>query len=194
VPTTGAHFLYSLLAGFDAPSTGACSFGASPFDRIASPTQKTSRAHRALASNAVFLPVSARPGRGQFGHKFAKFIFQFKSNTYRLFPRPWFAAADRAATFESGKTLCQAAAPRGSFLFLGPAAGQQRKEPFPMATQKQIDANRRNAELSTGPQTPEGKQVASLNALQSGIYAESTVIPGEDPTELLALVAEYYEG
>src|ERR1035438_8292393 len=61
-----------------------------------------------------------------------------------------------------------------------------------MATQKQIDANRRNAELSTGPQTPEGKQVASLNALQSGIYAESTVIPGEDPTALLALTAEYY--
>jgi hypothetical protein len=37
-----------------------------------------------------------------------------------------------------------------------------------MATQKQIDANRANAKKSTGPKTPEGKIIASLNAIKHG--------------------------
>jgi hypothetical protein len=61
-----------------------------------------------------------------------------------------------------------------------------------MATIKQIDANRRNAQHSTGPRTEEGKQAASLNALKTGIYAESEVIPGERPEAFAALAAEYH--
>lgn len=46
-----------------------------------------------------------------------------------------------------------------------------------MASQKQIEANRRNALKSTGPKTAEGKAVVRLNALQHGVTAEAAVVP-----------------
>jgi hypothetical protein len=49
-----------------------------------------------------------------------------------------------------------------------------------MATRKQRAANRRNAQLSTGPKTPEGKAAVRLNALRHGLTAENAVIDGED--------------
>jgi hypothetical protein len=49
-----------------------------------------------------------------------------------------------------------------------------------MASQKQIDANRRNAQRSTGPVTELGKQVARFNALKHGMTASTTVLPYED--------------
>jgi hypothetical protein len=61
-----------------------------------------------------------------------------------------------------------------------------------MATFAQIEANRRNAEKSGGPRSLQGKSVSKFNALKSGIYAQSQVIPGEDAAELEAL-AESYE-
>ncbi len=61
-----------------------------------------------------------------------------------------------------------------------------------MATLKQIDANRRNAQFSTGPTTPEGKHASSINALKSGIYAESQTIPTENSDRLEALNSEYH--
>ncbi len=59
-----------------------------------------------------------------------------------------------------------------------------------MATLKQIDANRRNSQRSTGPLTPEGKHAASGNALQSGIYAEALISPGERAQDLETLTTE----
>jgi hypothetical protein len=41
-----------------------------------------------------------------------------------------------------------------------------------MATQAQIDANRRNAQKSTGPTTPEGRAAVRLNALKHGLTSE----------------------
>jgi hypothetical protein len=61
-----------------------------------------------------------------------------------------------------------------------------------MATQNQIEANRRNAQLSTGPRTPEGKAASSMNAFKTGIDAESSVIPGEDSAVLAALTERFY--
>jgi hypothetical protein len=61
-----------------------------------------------------------------------------------------------------------------------------------MATQKQIQANRRNAQKSTGPRSAEGKAASSQNALKSGIDANSLLIRGEDPEALAALIAEYF--
>jgi hypothetical protein len=52
-----------------------------------------------------------------------------------------------------------------------------------MATIKQIDANRRNAQKSTGPKTPEGKSAVSMNALRHGLRARSVVLPGENRDE-----------
>jgi hypothetical protein len=49
-----------------------------------------------------------------------------------------------------------------------------------MPSQKQIDANRRNAQKSTGPVTEVGKAVAKYNALRHGMTAESAVLPYED--------------
>jgi len=49
-----------------------------------------------------------------------------------------------------------------------------------MATQAQIQANRLNAEKSTGPRTEEGKRKASQNALKHGLLAQTMVIAGED--------------
>jgi hypothetical protein len=60
-----------------------------------------------------------------------------------------------------------------------------------MPTQAQLNANRLNAQKSTGPKSPAGKAASSLNALKSGIDAWSHIIPGEDPAELEALTAAY---
>src|SRR6267142_3790420 len=60
-----------------------------------------------------------------------------------------------------------------------------------MPTQAQINANRLNAQKSTGPTSPAGKAISSLNALKSGVDAWSHIIPGEDPAELEALTAAF---
>jgi hypothetical protein len=62
-----------------------------------------------------------------------------------------------------------------------------------MATPAQIAANRLNATRSTGPRTAEGKAASRMNALQHGIDARLSVLPGEDPDELEALAAGYRE-
>src|SRR5439155_6113208 len=63
----------------------------------------------------------------------------------------------------------------------------------PMSTILQISANRRNSQKSTGPRSVPGKAVSSMNALKSGIDAESQIIRGEDPEALQFLTASYYQ-
>src|SRR5437899_11775695 len=62
-----------------------------------------------------------------------------------------------------------------------------------MSTEAQINANRLNAQKSTGPATPEGKARSALNALKSGIDAWSTIICGEDPAELETLTEQFLQ-
>jgi hypothetical protein len=62
-----------------------------------------------------------------------------------------------------------------------------------MATLQQIEANRLNAQKSTGPRSAAGKAAVRFNALKSGIDAQSQVIPGEDPAALALLAADYYD-
>ncbi len=62
-----------------------------------------------------------------------------------------------------------------------------------MASLRQIDANRRNAQKSTGPKSPQGKAASSLNALKTGIHSETAVLPCEDRAAHDALVASYYD-
>ena len=52
-----------------------------------------------------------------------------------------------------------------------------------MATEAASHANRANAQKSTGPRTPEGKEKASQNALKHGLFAREAVIRGEDEDE-----------
>jgi len=44
----------------------------------------------------------------------------------------------------------------------------------------QVEANRRNAQQSTGPRTEAGKKTSSLNALRHGLTARVVVLPTED--------------
>ena len=48
-----------------------------------------------------------------------------------------------------------------------------------MTSLKQIEANRRNAEDSTGPRSKAGKQRSSRNAVRHGLTAETVIEPLE---------------
>jgi hypothetical protein len=60
-----------------------------------------------------------------------------------------------------------------------------------MTTKRQIEANRRNAQHSTGPSTEAGKAAASRNSLKHGLFSREIVVDdprvGEDPEQFEAL-------
>jgi hypothetical protein len=58
-----------------------------------------------------------------------------------------------------------------------------------MATDKQIKANRKNAQKSTGPKTVEGKAAVSKNAIKHGLFTDS-VVTGETEAEYAAFQSE----
>ena len=62
-----------------------------------------------------------------------------------------------------------------------------------MSTLRQIEANRRNAQKSTGPTSVTGKAASSMNALKSGIHAKSLVLPSEKLADLEQLIDTYYQ-
>jgi hypothetical protein len=49
-----------------------------------------------------------------------------------------------------------------------------------MATPRQIEANRRNAQKSTGPRTKQGKERSRFNGVKHGMTATFDILPGED--------------
>lgn len=55
-----------------------------------------------------------------------------------------------------------------------------------MTSLAKIEANQRNAALSTGPRTAEGKAAVARNATRHGIFAAVPVLPGESPDEWAA--------
>ena len=59
-----------------------------------------------------------------------------------------------------------------------------------MATERQIAANKLNAQKSTGPKSEEGKAKSCLNRLSHGFASNATVVPGEDPEEFKALLTD----
>ena len=52
-----------------------------------------------------------------------------------------------------------------------------------MTSDRQIAANRRNAQRSTGPRTPAGKATVSVNAVKHGLTARDVVLPTESAEE-----------
>src|SRR6185437_5720446 len=64
-----------------------------------------------------------------------------------------------------------------------------------MTSFRQIDANRRNAQLSTGPSTEEGKRRSRRNAVRHGLTAETVIDALEDAEDYaafeMAVTADY---
>jgi hypothetical protein len=67
----------------------------------------------------------------------------------------------------------------------------------PRCSPRRIEANRRNAKLSTGPKTQDGKRAVSRNAVKHGLTAITAIVENyENPDafrKLLEGVREYYE-
>ena len=59
-----------------------------------------------------------------------------------------------------------------------------------LISEKQQEANRQNAQHSTGPKNPEGKAAVRLNALTYGLRARDLILPNEDPEEYKQLWAD----
>jgi len=55
-----------------------------------------------------------------------------------------------------------------------------------LISEKQHESNRQNAQRSTGPTTPEGKRIASLNAVTYGLRTRNLLINGEN-------IADYWQ-
>ncbi len=49
-----------------------------------------------------------------------------------------------------------------------------------MTSEKQVQANRRNALKSTGPKTQEGKDIVRHNAVKHGLLSQEVLLPDED--------------
>ena len=62
-----------------------------------------------------------------------------------------------------------------------------------MATIAQINANIGNAQHSTGPRTPEGKQASSRNSLRHGLYASFDALRPEDKQQVEETLEHYRE-
>src|SRR5712692_3962741 len=60
-----------------------------------------------------------------------------------------------------------------------------------MLTAAKLAANRRNAQKSTGPRTPEGKARVRLNALKHGLTAKHAPITPEEAAEFDTLLADF---
>ena len=63
-----------------------------------------------------------------------------------------------------------------------------------MTSEKQIEANRKNAKKSTGPITQEGKKAVSKNSLKHGLTSQSLMHPGvENIKEFQEYTRKIYE-
>jgi hypothetical protein len=76
-------------------------------------------------------------------------------------------------------------------------SGTARPRPAKPVSLKQLGANKRNAQHSTGPKTEAGKQASKLNAVKHGLLAQEAVITCgdylEDEQEFAQLLDELWE-
>ncbi len=59
-----------------------------------------------------------------------------------------------------------------------------------MTSDKQAEANRRNALKSTSPKMSEGKDAVRLNAMKHGLLSREILVPGEDEEAALKELSE----
>ena len=60
-------------------------------------------------------------------------------------------------------------------------------------SQRRIDANRSNAQHSTGPTSSRGKAASSRNSTKHGLASGTLIIPGEDPDAFEAFLNDFLE-
>jgi hypothetical protein len=93
----------------------------------------------------------------------------------------------RAASGKSGgKSRARAGTETAEATGAKPRRGAQLPRDKAGTSEKQKAANRRNAQKSTGPRTPDGKRNSCFNAVTHGLTARTVLLPGEDSTELAA--------
>jgi hypothetical protein len=61
-----------------------------------------------------------------------------------------------------------------------------------MTTPRQIEANRRNSLLSTGPRSPSGKEQSRRNALKHGVAGAGVVLPDDEAEAIAERRAEWH--
>src|SRR4051794_16525999 len=62
-----------------------------------------------------------------------------------------------------------------------------------MSSDAQIHANQANAQLSTGPKTPEGKTKSSLNAVKTGLTGRTVLLPGEEAAAYKEHIQRFFD-
>ncbi len=62
-----------------------------------------------------------------------------------------------------------------------------------MPTPAQIDANQKNAQLSTGPTSETGKAKSSLNAVKTGLTGRTILLPSDDAALWETHIAEFFK-
>jgi hypothetical protein len=72
-------------------------------------------------------------------------------------------------------------------------AGIQESKNATHVSAARVEANRRNALLSTGPKTDAGKQASSRNAIKHGFYTSTLLLPEEDHTQFEALCDRFLD-
>ena len=62
-----------------------------------------------------------------------------------------------------------------------------------MSSDAQIHSNQVNAQLSTGPKTPEGKAKSSLNAVKTGLTGRTVLLPGDDAIAYRSHIQRFFD-
>jgi hypothetical protein len=65
-------------------------------------------------------------------------------------------------------------------------------DPTPAISPSQLAANRVNAQLASGPKTPEGKAKSCLNAVKTGLTGRTVLLPAEDAARYEQHVCEFF--
>ncbi|MGI9070123.1 MAG: hypothetical protein ACR2JB_02040 [Bryobacteraceae bacterium] len=62
----------------------------------------------------------------------------------------------------------------------------------PTISASRLAANRANAQLSSGPRTPEGKAISCLNAVKTGLTGRTVLLPAEDAARYEQHVCDFF--
>ncbi len=99
-------------------------------------------------------------------------------------------AAERNAQKQAQKTLSLAAHKAPSLPEV-PAPALPQSPTHSERPTARVLANRLNARLSTGPSTPAGKSISSLNAVKAGLTGRTVLLPSDDAVAYQRHIEEY---